>query len=411
MVNFPKPKTRTFESEGARLSYRVWRADDGANVGMPAGVPVVLLHGFAQSAQSWDEVARLLLEKVGERFLVGDASAVSGLAESGASVQLGLSNLIAAVYALDFVGHGESERPEDAGAYDMDAVCSSVLGFARFVAQREGALPVIVGYSMGGRIALECLARCHAAALSAKDAVGAVAPTGGTGCASGTFGGVDSRNGSLMVAAAEGAQSFPRCFPASALVLESAGLGPKDEGARSAFGRRNAEWAAQVRKQGVEDFMRYWASLPLFESQRALPREARARLQSGRLANDAEALARTFEGTGQHRQALAADSAAALRAAVEGGLPVLYIAGELDAKYAAVAEEVAVALGAASAVAADAAGTANAAATDAASTAGESGPSDPFPKTLIVSGAGHNVHLENPQAFAKALASCFRLLS
>lgn len=95
----------------------------------PSAAPLILLHGFAQSSASWDAVARKL-------------------AATGRPI-----------YALDLVGHGESERPADACAYALDAQGEALLSFARMVADREGARPAVLGYSMGGRVTLAALRR------------------------------------------------------------------------------------------------------------------------------------------------------------------------------------------------------------------------------------------------------------
>lgn len=297
-------------------------------------VPVVLLHGFAQSSASWGEVAALLLE----------------------------SGAFTSVYALDFAGHGKSlptacgevsdaacDKASDAGwgegldagrdggsdagcgeasdarcdglcAYEMEAACEAVRSFVELVARREGAAPVLVGYSMGGRIALECLVRYGVSARRPR----AAAPGG---CLAD--------------------RDLSGVLPVSALVLESAGLGPADEAARLALEKRNAAWARRLREEGVASFMDYWQDLPLFESQRALSSARQAAQRAVRLANDTEALARTFEGSGAHRQSSEAVSLAALGSVAAAGLPVLYLAGSLDAKYRVVAQRVAASCGAA----------------------------------------------------------------
>lgn len=273
-------------------------------------VPVVLLHGFAQSSASWGEVAALLLE----------------------------SGAFTSVYALDFAGHGKSlptacgeasdaacDKASDARcdglcAYEMEAACEAVRSFVELVARREGAAPVLVGYSMGGRIALECLVRYGVSARRPR----AAAPGG---CLAD--------------------RDLSGVLPVSALVLESAGLGPADEAARLALEKRNAAWARRLREEGVASFMDYWQDLPLFESQRALSSARQAAQRAVRLANDTEALARTFEGSGAHRQSSEAVSLAALGSVAAAGLPVLYLAGSLDAKYRVVAQRVAASCGAA----------------------------------------------------------------
>ena len=299
-------------------------------------VPFILLHGFAQSAASWDEVARLLLSGCEDGPSLFDATPDAGRAtaafpdldatpEAGRAAAAPLSfdpDCIGAVYTLDFVGHGLSDHPDSETPYDMDEACACVKAFVDWVARREGARPVLVGYSMGGRIALEALVRFGVKAQYEVPVRGAW-----RSLVFGIVGKRRSRPNSPELAIA-------------GLVLESAGLGPADEAEREALRERNCAWAKRVREEGVEAFMDYWESLPLFESQRTLPEAKRASVWAGRLANRAESLARSFEGTGQHRQSLQSESLAALARAQEAGLPVLYVAGELDAKYAAIARSI-----------------------------------------------------------------------
>ena len=260
----------------------------------PSAAPLILLHGFAQSSASWDAVARKL-------------------AATGRPI-----------YALDLVGHGESERPADACAYALDAQGEALLSFARMVADREGARPAVLGYSMGGRVTLAALRR------------------------------------------------DPRAF--AAVVLEAAGFGPATQAERDAATERDAACAARLRADGLEAFMDFWEQLPLFASQRDLPPDVRERLRAGRMANDAEALARTFEQAGQHVMPSRAEALETLDVLRAGDTPLLYLAGERDEKYRALAAQ-----------------------------AAEAGAT-----VRIIPGAGHNAHLESPATFAKEVASFLR---
>lgn len=254
--------------------------------------PVVLVHGFAQSARTWDEVAPLIVA-AGKRPV-----------------------------AVDLAGHGLAARPGEAAAYGIGAQADRLLETMRAVG---GGAPVpVVGYSMGGRVALVA------------------------------------------------AERDPAAF--AGIALESAGLGPADAEARMRLEERNRAWARRVREEGVEAFMAWWESLPLFATQRDLPAEARAALRAERMANDAEALARTLEQAGAHAMPPASCAIEALRGLAEAGRPVAYVAGARDEKYAAVAGRVREALAA-----------------------------HPRASVRIVEGAGHNVHLERPAAFVRAL--------
>ena len=97
----------------------------------------------------------------------------------------------------------------------------------------------------------------------------------------------------------------------------------------------------------------------------------RERLRAGRMANDAEALARTFEQAGQHVMPSRAETLETLAVLRAGGTPLLYLAGERDEKYRALAAQ-----------------------------AAEAGAT-----VCIIPGAGHNAHLEAPATFAKEVAS------
>lgn len=251
--------------------------------------PVILLHGFAQTPRSWDAVANALRAR-GHEVHVPDLY-----------VQV---------------------RP-----FSLDAACRRVAEIVRDVARASGEPCAVAGYSMGGRIALETLARAQAAGER---------------------------------------------LPLSALALEGAGLGPADEAAREAFRARGDAWAADLRENGVVAFMARWETLPLFASQRALSADVRARVRSDRVAHDAEELALSLTEAGQHCQASEADSLAALACAAECGVRVVYVHGSLDEKYGAVAHRVAELV--------------------------------PAARVECIAHAGHNVHLEQPEAFARVVA-------
>lgn len=281
----------------------------------------VLLHGFAQTPRSWDAVAAALQAAGHRTFALDLYGAGLKAADSGTAADSG-----AAAGSNDVPRAGEAAWPPSGCApgdslVSLAAVCDRVAATVRMVAEAEGA-PVLVGYSMGGRIAAETLVR----------------------------------NPDL---------------PLAALVLESAGLGPGGGSARAAAAERSAAWAARLRREGTASFMDWWEALPLFASQRALPAVTRAAVRAEREAHGADELARSLEAWGAQHQADEADTLAALQALGGCGVPVLYLAGACDGKYAALARRV----------------------------------SDAGLTTAIAEGAGHNVHLEQPAAYLEALAS------
>ena len=340
-------ETRGFDFEGMRFGVKAWRASaSDAREGDASAVPIVLVHGFAQQASTWDDAVRLL---------------------AGAGAEC---------FGFELAGHGKSARPTVGDvpgreAFDLDFQAQALLAFCEVVAHVAGRLPVLVGYSMGGRVALQ------AACLAVDDLRDGGELNRISLRSSAAFAPCD-RARRLDVAGAcqrdvtANAARMSAAVPFSALVLESAGLGPADAASREALRERNFAWAARVRGEGVSAFMSWWEALPLFESQRNLPVDQRERLRAGRLANDTESLALSFERAGAHAMSSQGESIRTLCELAAKGIPVSYLAGELDAKYCKVAS------------------TLQADSHDAVS-------------CRAVPAAGHNIHLEQPEAFGAIL--------
>jgi 2-succinyl-6-hydroxy-2,4-cyclohexadiene-1-carboxylate synthase len=252
------------------------------------GVPVVFLHGFSQSARTWHPVVERMLR---------DPRA-SGLR----------------LLLLDLVGHGASDKPDRADAYAFAHIIEVLerlrteLGLGRMH---------LVGYSMGGRIALLY-------ALRRPDAL-------------------------------------------RSLVVESASFGPRSRDEAQAMRERDAALAERLARSTPEEFADWWASMPLFATQSELPEAVQAAERAMRAANDTKALARVAAGCGQGTMPSVWEDVAALP------VPVHYLVGERDERYAAIASEAAVRWG-----------------LDVRS----------FP-------TGHNVHLESPERYALALLDIF----
>ena len=378
-------ETRGFDFEGMRFGVKAWRASvsEAREDGSPT-VPIVLVHGFAQQASTWDDTARLL-------------------ADAGARC-----------FGFELAGHGAGacsaggDPAERSDFFDLCFQARALLAFCRVVARDAGVAPVLVGYSMGGRVTLQaaCLAAgdlrdggqldrislrssaafasrnraCHldAAAGDLRDgdqldrislrSSAAFAPCGRTGRLD--VAGADLRDTAATLAG--DAARIPAAAPFSALVLESAGMGPADDAAREALRERNFAWAARVRGDGVSAFMDWWAGLPLFESQRNLDDDQRERLRVGRLANDAESLVLSFERAGAHAMPSRQETVRVLCELSQRDIPVSYLAGELDAKYCKVASTLQT-------------------------------ESQGAISCRVVPAAGHNIHLEQPGAFGAIL--------
>ncbi|WP_418239917.1 alpha/beta fold hydrolase [Ellagibacter isourolithinifaciens] len=373
-------ETRGFDFEGMRFGVKAWRASaPDARKGGALSVPIVLVHGFAQQASTWDKVA------------------------------LSLSRTGVECFAFELAGHGKSARSTVGDvpgreAFDLGFQAQALLAFCRVVARDAGVAPVLVGYSMGGRVALQtaCLAADDLRDggdldRTALRSSAAFAPRGrdrrldavaGDLWDGDRFGRISLRSsaafapcdrarrldvaGACQRDATANAARMSVAVPFSALVLESAGLGPVDDAAREALRERNFAWAARVRGEGASAFMDWWAGLPLFESQQYLSADQRERLRAGRLANDAESLALSFERAGAHAMSSQGESIRALCELAAKGIPVSYLAGELDAKYCKVA----------STLQAESQGAVS---------------------CRVAPAAGHNIHLEQPEVFASIL--------
>lgn len=283
-------ETACFDVDGVRYRYLYMKEDDPARG--RRRTPVLFVHGFAQSALSWFLTSRTI-------FLERD------------------------VYGIDLVGHGGSSVPVHPAPYSLLAMGEALLALIKLIPGK----PLVVAYSMGGRVALSALLEVGPAAFAKQT---------------------------------------------SGLLLESVGMGPKTQAERDAAIKRDADMARRLRETPLKDFMTYWENLPLFESQKALPKKVRAAVRANRLANDPEALAKCVECAGQHRMPSYRETTAALRDLGLRGYPALYLAGEKDAKYSKLAASL-----------------------------HEEG----IVRTRIAPKVGHNVHLEAPEVFAACVHS------
>lgn len=216
------------------------------------GQTLVLLHGFTGSSAGWTD----LFPSLGtlERRLI----------------------------ALDMLGHGQSDAPAEPARYAIERCRDDILAALASlgVGAREA---VLLGYSMGGRIALYT-------ALS----------------------------------------GFFR-----ALILESASPGIADPAERERRRQSDNALARRIEDQGVEAFVDEWEMLPLFASQRNLPAQVRTALRRQRLNNRALGLANSLRGVGTGVQPALHEQLHTLN------LPVLLLAGELDEKYCRIARQMA----------------------------------------------------------------------
>jgi len=216
---------------------------------------LVLLHGFTGSAAGWQHH-------------------MDSLAEYGLRI-----------IALDLLGHGQSDAPKDAKRYSIEHCQKDIVAALQELGVQKGQASIL-GYSMGGRIALYT--------------------------------------------------AFSGFF--RALILESASPGLKDPAEREERRRSDEALAASIEREGVPAFIELWERLPLFASQKTLPFECREALHRQRLQNNAIGLAQSLRGVGTGVQPSLHAQLPTLY------MPVLLIAGELDSKFNTIAKHMAQAL-------------------------------------------------------------------
>ncbi|HKC20855.1 MAG TPA: 2-succinyl-6-hydroxy-2,4-cyclohexadiene-1-carboxylate synthase [Candidatus Dormibacteraeota bacterium] len=258
------------EREGVRLNYFV--TGDGP--------PVTLLHGFTQSGRSWRELIAHMPE--GWKWIVPDLR-----------------------------GHGQTVTSAGAPC-SMDACTDDLVALWE---ELDVGRTHLVGYSMGGRLALHVATRRPERLLS------------------------------LLTVGAH------------------AGL---DDDARAGRRQGDEALAERIEKDGIESFVDYWASLPLFAGVQRRGEGYVAQLRAERLQNHTAGLACSLR-----------DMGAGVMEPVWGDLPRVkvpctFVAGQLDHGYVASARRLAASV--------------------------------PQGRVEILPRAGHAAHLERPDAFARILA-------
>jgi 2-succinyl-6-hydroxy-2,4-cyclohexadiene-1-carboxylate synthase len=146
-----------------------------------------------------------------------------------------------------------------------------------------------------------------------------------------------------------------------ALILESASPGLRDPEVRLARASQDALLADAIERDGIQAFVDQWERLPLFDSQAALPEPVRQALRAQRLRNNPLGLANSLRGFGAGVMMPMHDFLSQIRT------PTLIVTGALDARYCQVGREMAERI--------------------------------PGSRLEIVAGAGHTVHLEQPERF------------
>lgn len=210
---------------------------------------MLLLHGFTGSGRSWGTETL-------DRLAVGGVS----------------------VNAYDLPGHGARRGERDPNAFTLAALLDEVR-------EAVDAPSPVIGYSMGGRLALHF------------------------------------------------AERFPDCV--TQLVLESSSPGLETDAERDERRALDDQLAERLLSAPLSAFVDDWEALPLFSSQSQLPQAQRDQLRAGRLDNDPASLAAALRGLGT-----------GTLPSLWPRLPTLttrtlILAGALDAKFVTVGERMA----------------------------------------------------------------------
>jgi 2-succinyl-6-hydroxy-2,4-cyclohexadiene-1-carboxylate synthase len=222
------------------IAYPIWQSG--------SGTPLVLLHGFTGSHASWQHLTKTLSH----------------------------DHLVT---TLDLPGHGRSEIPSE-GAWTFTTVVDDL---AWMVESQLGGAADVLGYSMGGRLAL-ALAAIHPERVHR-------------------------------------------------LILESASPGIADDREREVRRLADKQLAYRIQRDEIEAFVAHWEGLPMWESQATLSDDVHLRLRRIRLQQKPDGLAANLRAIGTGAQPSFWDRLPTLRT------PVLLIAGELDTKFAQIARQ------------------------------------------------------------------------
>lgn len=186
----------------------------------------------------------------------------------------GLASAVGPPVLFDLPGHGAHAGDAAPWRFTFDAVEAEITAVAR------GEPLDLVGYSMGGRLALAYAARNPAQVRR--------------------------------------------------LVLESSSPGLETEDERAARRAADEELARFIEREGTEAFVERWEALELFESQRSLPGATRASHRARRLLNHPRSLAASLRGMGTGALPSYWEALPGVRC------PVLVLVGALDRKFAAI---------------------------------------------------------------------------
>lgn len=231
----------TLMVRGIQVNVEIWHEKEKETI--------VLLHGFTGSTKTWHRVIEHLPSSI-------------------------------KIVTIDLLGHGKTESPKDPSRYTM---IEQVKDLEEIFHQLDLHDFTLLGYSMGGRVALSYAAR------------------------------------------------FPKRI--KRLILESASPGLRTEEEQAARRQSDESLADEIEEKGIHWFVEKWENIPLFASQKTLPAEVRQAVREERLSQSETGLANSLRGMGTGAQA------SLWRKLIRLSMPVFLITGELDQKFVHIAEQ------------------------------------------------------------------------
>lgn len=149
----------------------------------------------------------------------------------------------------DIIGHGQTDSPDSEQRYQIEAAAHDL---SKLLDQIGVEQVDILGYSMGGRLAL----------------------------------------------------TFALLFPhrVRKLILESASPGLLTEKERELRRMNDAKLANFIKEQGIQSFVDYWEEIPLFSTMKGLPKSLQETIRKQRLNNSPVGLANSLIGMGTGSQ-------------------------------------------------------------------------------------------------------------
>ncbi|MHB8581234.1 MAG: 2-succinyl-6-hydroxy-2,4-cyclohexadiene-1-carboxylate synthase [Ignavibacteriaceae bacterium] len=176
--------------------------------------------------------------------------------------------------AIDLIGHGKSDSPNDISYYNFSSISKQ---FKFLIYQFTNDPVTLVGYSMGGRVALNFAIENPGQIYS--------------------------------------------------LILESSSAGIEDDNLRVARQIQDEKLASFIKDNSIEDFVDYWMNIDLFASQKNLPTEKLDKVRIQKSKNNKTGLANSLLGFGAGKMLPLFDKLQECKS------KTLLITGDQDKKY------------------------------------------------------------------------------